>query len=83
MQFSPPLSVPPLLTNRNTLYLGFIDAPHPHRYVQSSVASRGFSPVSARAEKPRENSSCNSRKGSGFVSAAIFKWTRAATYSAQ
>jgi hypothetical protein len=32
------------------------------------VILRGLSPVSARAEKPREHSSCFSRKGSGFAS---------------
>jgi hypothetical protein len=36
--------------------------------VALNVVSRGLSPVSARAEKPREHSSCFCRKGSGFVS---------------
>ncbi len=34
-------------------------------------------------KKPREHSSCDGRKGSGFASATIFNWTRAATNSAR
>jgi hypothetical protein len=36
--------------------------------VSPGVILRGLSPVSARAKKPREQSSCDSRKGRGFAS---------------